>query len=142
MVKKTIAWIEDDADEIAVVVKPLLRAGFEFKYYHNYSEALNGLDEIRKCDLILLDLILPTGNESDAEIQDSETDEYLGKVLLKSFRKEHKIDTPVIVLSVGAETDGFEKDEIEELGVVPLSKPVRPSRLKSEVYKLLSLKEE
>jgi CheY-like chemotaxis protein len=141
MVNKKIAWIEDDADEIAVVVKPLIRAGFEFKYYHNYREALDNLEEIRKCDLILLDLIIPPG-EDEGEDQGINTDEYLGKLLPKRLRSEFDIDIPVIVLSVVADTNGIEEEDKEALNVVTLSKPVRPSRLKTEVYKLLGLQEE
>ncbi len=142
MANKTIAWIEDDSDEIAAVVKPLRRAGFEFKCFYHYAEAIARIDEIVKCDLILLDLILPTGPTGDDSDPALEAEDYLGKLLLRRFRREFGIDAPVIVLSVVAKGNVFDEDETEDLKITLLSKPVRPSRLKAEVYRLLNLDEE
>ena len=142
MRNKTIAWIEDDSDEIAAVVKPLRRAGFEFHYVYHYAEAIARIDEIGKCDLILLDLILPPGPSGDDSDPALEAEDYLGKLLLRRFRREYGINAPVIVFSVVARGKVFDEDETEDLQVTLLPKPVRPSRLKAEVYRLLNLEEE
>jgi len=148
MRSKNIAWIEDDSDEIAAVVKPLRRAGFEFHYVYHYAEAIARIDEIGKCDLILLDLILPpgpqepsgpAGDDSDPAL---EAEDYLGKLLLRRFRREYGINVPVIVFSVVARGKVFDEDETEDLQATLLPKPVRPSKLKAEVYRLLNLEEE
>ncbi|MGH9837418.1 MAG: hypothetical protein ACREEM_01385 [Blastocatellia bacterium] len=142
MINKTIAWIEDDSDEIAAVVKPLRGAGFEFKCFYHYAGAIARTDEIRNCDLILLDLILPmgpTGEDSDPAL---EAEDYLGKLLLRRFRREFGIHTPVIVLSVAARRNVFDEHEIEDLKITLIPKPARPSKLKAEVYRLLNLDEE
>ncbi|MFN0085620.1 MAG: hypothetical protein ACKVX9_09550 [Blastocatellia bacterium] len=134
MEKKTVAWIEDDADEIIVVIKPLLRAGIEFKIYHNYSDALGKMEEIRSCDLILLDLIIPPGDSAPSgKQQKDEEEEYLGKLLLKKMREEFGIGLPVIVLSVVAQMDAFSSEEKEKWRIKELVKPIRPTALKTEV---------
>jgi len=142
MENRTIAWIEDDADEIAAVIKPLQRAGFHFNYYRDYSEAIEKREEIRQCDLILLDLIIPPGSASVATNPELRTEQNLGKKLLRRFREEFAIEQPAIALSMLADTDGFEEGEAEELKVVQLPKPIRPAELKAAVYRVLRLEDE
>ncbi len=133
MEKKTVAWIEDDADEIAVVVKPLLRSGVEFRIYHNYTEAIESLDEIRAADLILLDLIIPPGSAGPEE------DEFLGRKLFRELRTKFDIQLPVIVLSVVADHGSFADESFANPPLAALEKPVRPSTLKTEVLRALGL---
>lgn len=140
MEKKTVAWIEDDADEIAVVIKPLLRAGIEFNIYHNYSHALEHMEEIRACDLILLDLIIPPGDAAPSDQPSLEEDEeYLGKPLLRKIRDEFEIQLPVIVLSVVADMGTFSDEEKRKWRIKELVKPIRPSTLKTEVFRALGI---
>ncbi len=142
MDEKTVAWIEDDSEEIAAVIKPLQRAGFQFKPYFTYSEALEKIDEIRQCDLILLDLILPPGTQMSPELEARlENEEYLGLFLLEQLRSEFQISAPVIVLSVVAGLKSLEEKKNALPDVVFLAKPIRPSVLKSTVYRALGMPE-
>ncbi|MDX2030474.1 MAG: hypothetical protein SF339_07385 [Blastocatellia bacterium] len=135
-----VAWIEDDADEIAVVVKPLLRAGIEFRIYHNYTEAIESVEEIRAADLILLDLIIPPGSAGPVRPADAEEDEeFLGKTLFRELRATFDVRTPVIVLSVVADNGGFSKETFDDPPIQALAKPIRPSVLKTEVLRALGI---
>lgn len=132
---KVIAWIEDDVDLVAPVVKPLEKAGFQIVKYYTYGEALKQLEVIRRCDLILLDLYLPPGGVAEDE-------EYLGKKLLERLRNEFKVNVPVIVFSGWANaSDVLSSEEATQLNAITVAKPVRPSYLKSEVFQLLRLPE-
>ena len=131
---KCIVWIEDDIDVIDPVVDPLRKSGFNILPLRNYTEAKDHLEEIRNCDLILIDLILPPGREEQENDQ-----EYLGLKLLKFLRHE-EIQIPVIAFSVVADEPNLE-EELRQLNAVPLSKPVRPSELKNEVFFILGYSE-
>jgi DNA-binding response OmpR family regulator len=129
MIDKTIVWIERDIDVIEPVIKPLYDTGITFLKYRNYAEARAHADDLRKCDLILLALELPPGASETAG-------DYLGLTLLHWLRTELRLSTPVIVLSAAASRKQL---EIEALGAIALDKPVLPSKLKAEVWKLLHL---
>lgn len=135
---KTIAWIEDDADEISVIIKPLQRAGFHFNHYGNYVDAMERLEEIKESDLILLDMIIPSG----AAAPELNKERFLGKNLLRRFREEFNIQKPAIVLSFSADTNGFEEGEADELKVACLSKPIKPAELKATVLRVLGMENE
>src|ERR1051325_11469214 len=98
MMTPVIAWIEDESDVIFGVVKPLTKEGFIIKQYFTYYDALNHIHEIAKCDLILLDVILPPGKSS-------ESGKNLGLKLLKKFRDEMGLTTPVLVFSIVANAE-------------------------------------
>jgi len=133
-VPKRIAWIEDDADLIYSVVAPLEELGFVIEIYRTVQEALDNVERLRTCDLILLDLILPSGStEDEAE------GEYLGVRLLHFLRNTYAIDVPVIVFSTAAAVERFTKiaDELSVSDI--LVKPCFPSQLASSVTSTLDL---
>ncbi len=57
-----IAWIEDDARDIAEVVRPLERAGHAIDVYTNLRETVERADDLKTSDLLLLDILLPSGD--------------------------------------------------------------------------------
>lgn len=81
--------------------------------------------------MILLDIIIPPGNVSKTY------NRYSGMEFLEELRTQHKIATPVVVLSV------VSKDAVNrrlwELGVKGIvRKPVLPSKLKELVERVLA----
>lgn len=128
---KTIIWIEDDTDIIDPVVRPLERGGYRIQRLNTVQEALNAIEQIRSADLILLDMILRPGNTA------REFSRYSGLDLLRELRQTHGIATPVIALTVVAR-DEIRK-QLRELGVVDIiTKPIRPSELKSRVEQVFA----
>ena len=128
-----IAWIEDDSDVIFGVVKPLIKQGVTINTYYNYAEAINHIDEIRDCDLILLDIILPPG-ASD------EKGNSLGIKLLRLLRNEYQVKMPIIIFSIVANaSDIISTSELESLGAQALPKGITPQELKTEVIEILGL---
>lgn len=129
---KKIAWVEDDIDVIYPVVKPLEDLGFQILTYYSYGDACDHLEEILTCDLIMLDLILPSGNH---EINGEE----IGLELLKTLRIQKEYTGPIVVFSVIANTEDLEtKKVLKGLKVKKISKPVRPSDLKKSVLEELN----
>ena len=123
---KTIVWIEDDTDIIDPVVRPLELAGHRFVRLHSVGEALQALDQIRGADLILLDMLLPPGQNG------REFGPYPGETLLRELRERHHVEVPVIVLSVV--TNAEVRERVRALGAVDvIRKPIRPSELKERV---------
>lgn len=129
----TIAWIEDDIDVLDPMMTPFRKEGIKIKEYRTYGMAMDHLDEIQQCNLIILDLILPSGK---AKMED----EYLGLTFLRNLRKQYEINIPVLILSVVADSeDVVDPSELLALGAHALPKPVRLRDLKSEVLDLLGL---
>ncbi len=125
-----IAWIEDDIDIIEPVIRPLKRAGYEFLELGSVKDVLDNLDDVRTCDLILLDMILPTG------AVEGTFGRYPGLKLLKMFREELSIDIPSVVLTVVTNEDTI--TELKDFGALDIIlKPVLPSELRERVLKAL-----
>jgi CheY-like chemotaxis protein len=125
-----IYWIEDDADIIWAVVQPLVDAKNEVHTLKTISSALKAVEELKKADLILLDMILPPG---DLQVDPGK---YPGMWLLKKLRNEYGVSVPVIVLSVvnGTKLEGL----LEELSVASyLRKPVLQKELQGAIEKVL-----
>lgn len=127
---KTIVWIEDDVDIIDPVIRPLERAGHRILRLRLVQEALENIELIRNSDLILLDIILPSGDVS------KEYGRYSGLELLQELKDEHGIETPVVVLSVVTNAEVYRR--LRELGVKDIiRKPILPSKLKERVERVL-----
>lgn len=131
MKAKRILWIEDDADLLMGLIRPLEKDGHEIIVAKDEKEAL---ETVRKLDfdLIILDIIIPTGIKGDkGDVH------FIGMRLLKTLLIDMEIKTPLIVLSVVCES--YMIEEMYEMGVKQVlpKGAYLPSRLKEEVYKLL-----
>jgi CheY-like chemotaxis protein len=128
---KKIAWIEDDIGIIEDVIQPLIADGYKFTYLRNSKEVLGKIDFLKTVDLILLDLIFPSGDEA------IDFNQYPGVNLLERLKNEFGVETPVIVLTVV--TNGQAHKQLRELGVIEIiNKPVRPSELREAVNQALT----
>lgn len=133
-VRKTIAWIEDDIDELKPIMEPLEEDGFVFKSFRTYQQAIDGIDVLRKCDLIILDLILPPGKNVDG-------DDHLGIELFKLLREKYRLTTPILIFSVVAHaSDLLTEEDLKKYDVRALAKPIRQERLMKDVYELVGLR--
>ena len=135
MEQKRILWIEDDADILMGLVRPLKKDGHEITIAKDEKKALE-LIGISVFDLILLDIIIPTGVEGDkGDIP------FVGMRLLKTLSIDMKIKTPIIVLSVVrdpeliGEMNGRGVEEVLQKGAY------LPSKLKEKVYEVLGVQE-
>jgi DNA-binding response OmpR family regulator len=127
---KTV-WIDDDIEIIDPVIKPLIQAGHEIAKIRTIRDALDSIEVLRTCDLILLDMILPPGDDEDFGY-------YSGVRLLCKLREEHDVATPVIVFSV-VDPDRV-KEELDPLNVAKyVRKPALPSELKKAVDAVLGV---
>jgi CheY-like chemotaxis protein len=128
---KKIAWIEDDANIIRSVVKPLeYTHKIEIEIFDSMKHALDEIDAIKECDLILLDVILPSG------MKEMEGQFHIGVHLLRKLR-ELGVQIPVIAFTVIGNSETAK--QLRELGVVKiLNKPIFPSELEHEVMSVLS----
>lgn len=135
MEKKRILWIEDDADMLMGLVRPLERDGHEIIVAKNEQEALEKVKE-SDFDLILFDIIIPTGIKGD--VGDVP---FVGMRLLENFLIKMKIGTPIIVLSVVRDQNMI--NEVLEIGVKKVlpKGAYLPSELKEEVYEVLRVQD-
>ena len=130
---KKIVWIEDDTNIINDVVRPLERSGYQIERFYTVKEALDNIEALEACDLILLDLIIPPGNT------DERFGNYPGMFLLRTFREKYQLEQPVIVLSVVADAEVFQ--DLKTLGAEVENKPILPSKLKRLVEEVLEIEE-
>lgn len=107
--KFSILWIEYEANKLVALVKPLVEDGNEITIARNEKEALLKLEN-NKFDLIILDLIIPTGEKGGVQLKD-----YVGVHLLETVLIKMKISTPVIVFSVLRSPDITKK--VMDMGV-------------------------
>jgi DNA-binding response OmpR family regulator len=125
-------WIDDDNDLLQSVVEPLRWEGHRVECLRTVQEAHVQLALIREADLLLLDMILPTGLEDEKPPSQSH---YTGVLLLKELR-HIGVHTPAIVLTVVSPSD--QDIPSKDLGVVRIMrKPVLPSELKDAVNRVL-----
>lgn len=128
-----ILWVEDEADKIYGLVKPLEKDG------HNITVAKDREDAFRKIksdkiDLIILDLIIPSGTTPIRK----ELEPYEGIILLKNL-KENNINIPIIILTVVNDEDVL--NEARNFGATKILRKgaLLPSELKKEVDEILGI---
>jgi CheY-like chemotaxis protein len=130
---KQIAWIEDYTDVIYAVVEQLEHDGFKIHTFKDYSSALSNIEFILTCDLIILDLILPPGNNNES----LGYKEYLGVKFLEYLRINKGSKIPVVIFSVVAHLESVGEQLKQFESTILVSKPIRTSELRKEVIALL-----
>ena len=134
METKKILWIEDEADLLMGLVRPLEKDGHEIIVVKDENEALETIEK-SDFDLILFDIIIPTGIQGDmGDVP------FVGMRLLENILVGMKIKTPIIVLSVVRDSTMINK--MYEMGakkVLPKG-AFLPSKLREEVYEMLGVR--
>jgi DNA-binding response OmpR family regulator len=126
-----IAWIDDDIEIIEPVIKPLVQDDHKITRIRTIQEALEEIEFLRTCDLILLDMILPLGD------CDEDFGYYSGALLLRKLREEYEVTTPVIIFSVVV--PNRIKEQLDSLNVAEyVLKPALPTELKEAVDAVLA----
>lgn len=128
----TVVWIDDDIPVLEDVISLIEedRDRYRVQRVNSVKDAREHLALILSADLILLDILGPSGSETRRE-------RYPGLELLKDLRMKHKFAGPVICFSVVNRPDIDE--ELKQYQVSDtIRKPVRPSELKRKVDLTLS----
>jgi DNA-binding response OmpR family regulator len=126
--KGKILYIEDQINREKEFPEIIKMSGYDV------DEALDGdqaLKKLRECEggygLIILDIMMPTGEELASEISVKGGFE-TGKIILEKLRKELKLKTPVIVLTAYGKSDL--ESELRKYGISEfISKPITPTDL-------------
>lgn len=133
MRKLKILWIEDDAKILMGLVRPLENDGHKIIIAEDEKDSLKLIKQ-SDFDLILLDIIIPTGIKGD-----NGNFTLVGMRLLETLLIKMKIKTPIIVLSVVRDNEIIEK--MYKMGVknfLPKGTYL-PSKLKKEIYTTLGM---
>jgi CheY-like chemotaxis protein len=118
--RRTVLVVEDDPDTLDAIASILEDAGYDVLRAANGREALRRLDDCEgRCDLILLDLLMPVMNGWDFRRRQRETPAFA--------------DIPVYLMSAGAHL-AVVRDELQAAGCVP--KPVDASEILDVVGRL------
>lgn len=88
-----IAWIEDDAQDIDDVLLPLKRADHVIDTYETFKGSITRVDDLKSANLILLDILLPSGDAAATN-----DDLSAGLDLLTELRRLG-VSAPVVVFS-------------------------------------------
>jgi CheY-like chemotaxis protein len=135
MEAKRILWVDDDADLLMGLIRPLEKDGHEIVVVKDEKEALEKVKESESdFDLMLFDIIIPTG------VKGAHGDvPFVGMRLLRELLIKMKIETPVIVLSVVRDPKLI--NEMYKMGVKKVlpKGACLPSELKETVYAALDV---
>ena len=135
MERKVILWIEDDADPLMGLVKPLKKDGHEIIVARDGGEAIKKIDNKEfEFDLILFDIIIPTGVDGDMG-----DDLFVGMGLLEKLLIDRKIETPIIVLSVVRDQEMINRMYAMGVKKVLPKGAYLPSKLREDVYNTLNM---
>jgi CheY-like chemotaxis protein len=111
--RRTVLVVEDDADARDLIASILEDAGYDVLSAGNGREALSRLRDCQgRCDLILLDLLMPVMNGWDFRRRQRETPAFA--------------DIPVFLMSAGAHL-AVVRDELQATGYVP--KPIAAAEI-------------
>jgi CheY-like chemotaxis protein len=136
---KTILFVDDEPLFNSGMIEELEDAGYRvIPALANGSEALSLLESGIHVDLIVLDIMMPTGNR----ITDPKDGRRTGVKVYEHIRQEMKLKTPIIFFTVIEDQtvhSHLEKME-REAGLEPtiLVKPVAPLDLLDEIRALIS----
>ncbi len=128
-----ILWVEDEADKIYALVKPLEKDGHNITVTKDREDAFRKIKS-DKIDLIIFDIIIPSGITPIRK----ELEPYEGIILLKNL-KENNINIPIIILTVVNDEDVL--NEARNFGAkkILIKGPLLPSELKKEVDEILGI---
>lgn len=132
---KSILWVEDETRHY-YVFSYQLKDIFSITLAKTYKE---GLDKSKlKYDLIVIDIILPSGMPLTSEDEiDEISNVYYGLELIKNIR-EHDKNTPIFVLTVVNRPDVWEEiKEIDENIVIKFKYDTDPEEVKNIITKIL-----
>jgi CheY-like chemotaxis protein len=118
----TVLVVEDDVDALEAIAEILEEAGHEVMRARDGREALRRLHDCEgRCDLILLDLLMPVMNGWDFRRRQRETPAFAG--------------IPVFLMSAGAHL-AVVRNELQAAGCVP--KPVDAADILNVIQRLSS----
>ncbi len=138
MDKYKILWIEDDADMIWGLMEPLINEGHIVERALDSKKAKELLEQKRKYDLIVLDIILPSGEKIKSITELDYIEKYIGLKFLESLPLD---SPPILVLSVVNNEEIIAKIESFPQVKKYLQKGyVMPDQLKDEIMTILRKK--
>jgi len=135
--KKRVLWVEDDAIILWDLITPLIRMGWEIDSALDFESAINKIRGGAPYDLIILDIIIPSGSmfySSITEISKIDNTQF-GVKFLEFLKDKEKI--PVVVFSVV--TDPVILDQVRKFPNVEdiiIKGSVRPSELKARLISI------
>lgn len=135
MERKRILWIDDDADLLKGLVRPLEKDGYKIIVAKNEKDALERIEEFNFV-LILSEITLPTGIKGSAK-----PPPFVGMRLLETLLINMKIKTPFIVLSVISDEEMI--SDMYKMGVKKVLQKGEylPAKLKKEIDELLEVRD-
>ncbi len=135
MDKYKILWIEDDADLIWGLMEPLINEGHKVVRALDRKKAKELLEQKEKYDLIVLDIILPSGEKVKSIKELDHIEKYVGLNFLESLPVD---SPPILVLSVINNAEMIAKIESFPQVKKYLQKGwIEPEHLKNEIMNIL-----
>ncbi len=131
-------WIDDDAQSLWDMVNPLIKEGWQIDYALNFQEAVEKIESTKKYDLIILDIIIPSGTSKYKSIEQLAKIDNIQYGLKLLTIMADKLKVPVIVFTVVS--DPIVLDQIRDFEIVKdiITKgQIRPSELKEKIFEII-----
>jgi CheY-like chemotaxis protein len=138
MIGFKVLWVEDDAYQLMDMVHPLKKLDISIDTAFDYDSAKKKITSNENYDLILLDILIPSGADQYLtleELEDKSHTKY-GLELLKLIESNTKI--PVIIFTVISDPQIL--DDIRKSDLVKdilIKGRTRPSELRNKVLEIL-----
>lgn len=133
----SLSFVDDDWDLLSPVLEPLENAGIRIDTYATFSEARKAITKIGQTDLLLLEIVLSPGQQTE-DVTSPEKD-YLGIKLLTLLR-DSGILIPAIFFSDVYLPDvpglGLTREDLDATYVNKIS--CRPKTLRDHIYERFS----
>jgi two-component system response regulator VicR len=127
---KTILFVEDEQWLMEGMVEGLKAYGYNVICATNGTQALEQI-ETKEIDLVLLDIMMPSGER----IENTTFGRRTGVELCRILRDKMKLELPIVCLTVV--TDPEIHHELRDLGAVVKIKPALPSEIADVIKGLM-----
>jgi two-component system, chemotaxis family, chemotaxis protein CheY len=131
---KRILWIEDASYQLGDMMRPLKKAGYEVTIARDSKGAISLLEH-RRFDLIILDILIPSG-EQNAQLHEEQN--ALSGINFLKILKIMKYDIPPIVIFSVVEASEIVEDLTQfNVKKLILKGIYEPEQLKKDIDTLL-----
>jgi CheY-like chemotaxis protein len=149
--KNRILWIEDESNLLKNMLRILIKEGFVIDNIDNKKDAIIKIDQgISEYDLIILDIILPSGEDLTEETYYSTLEkisDFEGIELIEYLKNHNPENVPIVIITIISQNEVRERittlfeDKSYNIKDVLYKSNLRQSEIGSSIYNAIKTHE-